>query len=141
MVLAGALDTPAGQVRPAREPLPAQPVGLGSIANVTHAGGNHDFHSPGRQRVRADAELRGDGFRLLEAHAGDHAADQQEPATGTSTSTASTETMDFQLFDNLAPNTTAAIESLVNCGFYNGRRFTATAMDASGNPLRDPRRQ
>ena len=28
--------------------------------------------------------------------------------------------MDFQLFDNLAPATTAKIEQLVQSGFYNG---------------------
>jgi cyclophilin family peptidyl-prolyl cis-trans isomerase len=31
-----------------------------------------------------------------------------------------TEAMDFQLFDNLAPATTAAIEAMVTSGFYNG---------------------
>ncbi|MGA7702676.1 MAG: peptidylprolyl isomerase [Thermoguttaceae bacterium] len=38
-----------------------------------------------------------------------------------------TETMDFQLFDNLAPATTAAIEALVNSGFYNGLQIYRNA--------------
>ena len=46
-----------------------------------------------------------------------------------------TQTMDFQLFDNLAPNTTAQIEQLVNSGFYNGLQIYRNGMDGSGNPF------
>ncbi len=43
-----------------------------------------------------------------------------------------TETMDFQLFNNLAPATTAAIEALVNSGFYDGLQIYRNAPDGSG---------
>ena len=46
-----------------------------------------------------------------------------------------TETMDFQLFNNLAPNTTAQIEQLVNSGFYDGLQIYRNGMDGSGNPF------
>jgi cyclophilin family peptidyl-prolyl cis-trans isomerase len=39
--------------------------------------------------------------------------------------------MDFQLFDNLAPKTTAEIEQLVNSGFYNGLEIYRNAKDGS----------
>ena len=45
------------------------------------------------------------------------------------------ETMDFQLFDNMAPNTTAQIEQLVNSGFYNGLQIYRNGKDGSGNPF------
>ena len=38
-----------------------------------------------------------------------------------------TETMDFQLFDNLSPATTAAIEALVQSGFYDGLQIYRNA--------------
>ena len=45
--------------------------------------------------------------------------------TGTDgTGNAFSGTMVFHLFDDLAPNTTARIEQLVNSGFYNGLPFT-----------------
>ena len=43
--------------------------------------------------------------------------------------------MDFQLFDNLAPKTAAAIESYVNAGFYNGLEIYRNGKDQSGNPF------
>ena len=43
--------------------------------------------------------------------------------------------MTFQLFDNLAPNTTAQIEQLVNSGFYNGLEIYRNGMDQNGNPF------
>ncbi len=43
--------------------------------------------------------------------------------------------MVFQLFDNLAPNTTAYIESLVESGFYDGLSIYRNGMDSSGNPF------
>ncbi len=42
--------------------------------------------------------------------------------------------MDFQLFDNLAPTTTAKIEQLVNSGFYNGLQIYRNGKDG-GNPF------
>jgi cyclophilin family peptidyl-prolyl cis-trans isomerase len=44
-----------------------------------------------------------------------------------------TETMNFQLFDGLSPNTTAKIEQLVNSGFYNGLQIYRNGKDQSGN--------
>ncbi len=41
-------------------------------------------------------------------------------------------TMDFQLFDNLSPATTAAIEALVNSGFYDGLEIYRNAPNGSG---------
>ena len=49
-----------------------------------------------------------------------------------------TETMSFQLLDNLAPNTTAQIEQLVNSGFYNGLQIYRNGTDGqndTGNPF------
>ena len=45
------------------------------------------------------------------------------------------QTMDFQLLDNLSPETTAHIESLVESGFYNGLQIYRNGMDANGNPF------
>ena len=45
------------------------------------------------------------------------------------------QTMTFQLLDNLAPATTAAIEQLVTSGFYNGLQIYRNGMDNSGNPF------
>jgi cyclophilin family peptidyl-prolyl cis-trans isomerase len=45
-----------------------------------------------------------------------------------------TQPMDFQLFDNLAPNTTAKIEQLVQAGYYNGLQIYRNAKDGS-NPF------
>ena len=44
-----------------------------------------------------------------------------------------TETMDFQLFDNLAPDTTAQIEQLVSSGFYNGLQIYRNGTDGQGD--------
>ncbi len=46
-----------------------------------------------------------------------------------------TETMDFQLLDNLSPKTTAAIEQLVNSGYYDGLEIYRNGKDSSGNPF------
>ena len=43
--------------------------------------------------------------------------------------------MDFQLLDNLAPDTVAHIESLVNAGFYDGLSIYRNGKDSSGNPF------
>ena len=43
--------------------------------------------------------------------------------------------MVFQLLDNLAPNTAAYIESLVQSGFYDGLSIYRNGMDSSGNPF------
>ncbi len=56
-----------------------------------------------------------------------------------------TETMDFQLLDNLSPATTAAIEALVQSGFYDGLEIYRNAPDGTntfvlqgGNDPPDP---
>ena len=46
-----------------------------------------------------------------------------------------TETMDFQLFDNLSPLTTAKIEQLVNSGFYTGLQIYRNGTDENNNPF------
>ncbi len=43
--------------------------------------------------------------------------------------------MDFQLLNNLAPNTVAHIESLVNSGFYDGLQIYRNGKDQNGNPF------
>ncbi len=45
-----------------------------------------------------------------------------------------TEAMDFQLFDNLSPVTTAKIEQLVNSGYYNGLQIYRNGTDGSAIP-------
>jgi large repetitive protein len=45
------------------------------------------------------------------------------------------QSMVFQLLDNLAPNTTAYIEALVQSGFYDGLSIYRNGKDSSGNPF------
>jgi large repetitive protein len=45
------------------------------------------------------------------------------------------QSMVFQLLDNLAPNTAAYIEALAQSGFYNGLSIYRNGKDSSGNPF------
>ncbi len=109
-------------------------VGLGSIANVTLPAGTTMF-------IPLAGSEAGQTLSFAAT-----ASDSSEltpvimPQTNKSLQlnvdiNGTTETMVFQLFDNLAPATTTWIESLVNSGFYNGLQIYRNGMDGSGNPF------
>ena len=108
-------------------------ITLPTISNVTLPAGTTMYIPLERHRFRPDGELRRDGLGLFQAHAGHDAGEQQDPATEPQHQRHDGDD-GFQLFDNLSPATTAAIESLVQSGFYNGLQIYRNGTDGTAIP-------
>ncbi len=107
-------------------------VGLGSISNVTMLAGTTMFIPLAGSESGLNFAVTASDYSKL--------TPVIMPQTNQSLQlnvdiNGTTETMVFQLFDNLAPATTTWIESLVNSQFYNGLQIYRNGMDGSGNPF------